>query len=649
MPPLRQHVLHTAVHVMCGTTRRATPHDITQAEGGRTRWSAHASFVFFRAESGTPSRAAAAPARRSIICFPWRCLHHCFPGTGTPRFRPAVAPFVPQCTHTTEHRQNSRVECCRPQATKPRGVRRQRVGRQPKPANHRTRPRGPWHTIGHATVTATPAATTARPARPIARPHPSLGRPAGLMAPVTILCHPPPSNYQLRMLHPEITTNFAAAHDVAVATCFTQLLDTAPLPATALATAHLPLQLGGLGLTSAVATARPAYWASWADTLPILHAQAPPLAATIRHQLTHPQEATASVRAAIHSAEHLRQHGWEPPAWDQLLNREILPEPHQDFETPALGRGWQQAATRVCNRSFRTELIQAVDPASHSMLESGPNASRPFTTIPYNQSTTYPSHLFRTLLLRRLRLPLPLSARQCRCRRALDLLGDHRAACPLPQAGILRSRGVALERAAARICREAGARVSNQHQGGRPQLGTSHPSRWQTHRRSHCQWPKPLGRSSTGPSAPPLSPLWLGTGSILAAVQAPTPGQLSIQPAGVRNALTPEFLQSRRCRLVVLAFETGGRWSHEATNFIRLFAQSKARQAPALLQRSVMAAIISRWSAMLSHAAMQSFAASLLDQNLSTHSNVDGNTPPVSQLLAATPPPPPGNSRLPPS
>lgn len=114
-----------------------------------------------------------------------------FPGTGTPRFRPAVTPFVPQCTHTTEHRQNSRVECCRPQATKPRGVRRQRVGRQPASANHRTRPHGPWRTIGHATVPATPAATTVRPARPIARPHPSLGRPAGLMAPVTILCQLP--------------------------------------------------------------------------------------------------------------------------------------------------------------------------------------------------------------------------------------------------------------------------------------------------------------------------------------------------------------------------------------------------------------------------------------------------------------------------
>ena len=419
-----------------------------------------------------------------------------------------------------------------------------------------------------------------------------------------------------------------------------------PIAATALATAHLPLQLGGLGLTSAVATARPAYWASWADTLPILHAQAPPLAATIRHQLTHPQEATASVRAAIHSAEHLRQHGWEPPAWDQLLNREILPGPHQDFETPALGRGWQQAATRVCNRSFRTELIQAVDPASHSMLESGPNASRPFTTIPYNQSTTYPSHLFRTLLLRRLRLPLPLSARQCRCRRALDLLGDHRAACPLPQAGILRSRGVALERAAARICREAGARVTTNTRVA--DLNLAQVTRQDDRR---------IEVIANGLNLWGGAQLAIGTTLVSPLTRDGQPRRRAGTYAGAalhtarrsKERTYPEFLQSRRCRLVVLAFETGGRWSHEATNFIRLFAQSKARQAPALLQGSVMAAIISRWSAMLSHAAMQSFAASLLDQNLSTHSNVDGNTPPVSQLLAATPSPPPGNSRLPPS
>ena len=52
-------------------------------------------------------------------------------------------------------------------------------------------------------------------------------------------------------------------------------------------------------------------------------------------------------------------------------------------------------------------------------------------------------------MLRRLRLPLPLTERTCRCRRVLDPLGDHRSVCP--RSGVLRSRGCPLERAAARV------------------------------------------------------------------------------------------------------------------------------------------------------------------------------------------------------
>ena len=71
--------------------------------------------------------------------------------------------------------------------------------------------------------------------------------------------------------------------------------------------------------------------------------------------------------------------------------------------------------------------------------KSGPFASRAFTTIPFSPEFHYPSHLFRLLLLRRLRLPLPLTERHCRCRRVLGPLGDHRAACP--RSGALRERG----------------------------------------------------------------------------------------------------------------------------------------------------------------------------------------------------------------
>ena len=68
------------------------------------------------------------------------------------------------------------------------------------------------------------------------------------------------------------------------------------------------------------------------------------------------------------------------------------------------------------------------------------------------------SSLFRVLLLRRLWLPLPPSSHFCRCGRPLDPCGHHREACA--QAGVLGRRGYALESAAARVCREAGARVS---------------------------------------------------------------------------------------------------------------------------------------------------------------------------------------------
>ena len=78
--------------------------------------------------------------------------------------------------------------------------------------------------------------------------------------------------------------------------------------------------------------------------------------------------------------------------------------------------------------------------------------------IPLGPDTTYPSHLFGVLLLRRLRPPLPLSARICQYRRILDPLSDHDAACA--QAAVLTGRGISLERAAAKVCREAGARVT---------------------------------------------------------------------------------------------------------------------------------------------------------------------------------------------
>ena len=58
-------------------------------------------------------------------------------------------------------------------------------------------------------------------------------------------------------------------------------------------------------------------------------------------------------------------------------------------------------------------LLAGADPVAQALLhsQSGPFASRFLTTVPILSVLSYPCHLFRVLLLRRLRLPLPLAER----------------------------------------------------------------------------------------------------------------------------------------------------------------------------------------------------------------------------------------------
>ena len=96
----------------------------------------------------------------------------------------------------------------------------------------------------------------------------------------------------------------------------------------------------------------------------------------------------------------------------------------------------------------------------------------------------------------------------------------------------------------------------------------------------------------------------------------------------------PALLQTRRCKLVVLAIEVGGRWSQEATTFLRLLAQAKARTIPARLKASFTKALIHRWSAQITHAAMTAYAASLLEFDCVASTVTDGNQPLTSEVLA---------------
>ena len=107
--------------------------------------------------------------------------------------------------------------------------------------------------------------------------------------------------------------------------------------------------------------------------------------------------------------------------------------------------GWQHEALSVVETLFTEPSILPQLVRS----QGGPLAGLPFTAMHLNPHLRFEPDLFRVLLLRRLRLPLPLSSRTCRCGRLLDSLGPYRASC----CGCVGA-------AAARICREGGGRVS---------------------------------------------------------------------------------------------------------------------------------------------------------------------------------------------
>ena len=91
------------------------------------------------------------------------------------------------------------------------------------------------------------------------------------------MCASPRANHALRTVPPLDIAGYAQAHDDAVwetlQACLGGVASGEADGARKLAT--LPASLGGLGLTSAVRTAPAAYWAAWADALPVIGEPAP--------------------------------------------------------------------------------------------------------------------------------------------------------------------------------------------------------------------------------------------------------------------------------------------------------------------------------------------------------------------------------------
>ena len=346
------------------------------------------------------------------------------------------------------------------------------------------------------------------------------------------------------------------------------------------------------------------------DTLPVIQARVPSAAERLLAALRDDRAARLpSLLAATQAAAYLTTQGYAVPAWDEALSD--LPGLHSRHDESAdFLHGWQRRASHACDERALEMHLADVCPASRALLlsQAGPHAARAFTVLPTSDDVAIPDSHFRVLLLRRLRMPLPLGPRSCSCRGALDAYGDYRAACST--SGVLASRALSLERAIARVCQEAGARVGRNvalaamnidvpvHDARRIEVVCNGLPLWHGAQLAvDATLVSPVTRDGRPHDGADNHPGW-----------------------AVRNAVRrkrrqtyPEIDRSRRCRLVVFGLEVGGRWAEEAATFVRLLARTRAASAPATVRNSAQAAWRTRWSGLISVAAQRALAATFLE------------------------------------
>ena len=201
--------------------------------------------------------------------------------------------------------------------------------------------------------------------------------------------------------------------------------------------------------------------------------------------------------------------------------------------------------------------------------------------------------------------------------------------------------GGALERAAARVCREAVARVLQPRtlsfqtrtvqQFNVLTTEASKSSPTVCLRAMGPNWPSTPGWSPPSPAeanrGQPRQRRSEYTGAALADARK------------AKERTHPELLRGGRCQLVVVAMEVGGRWSGEAATFIRSLAHARSRAVPAPLRQATAQAYIARWSGLLTNAAQTAFARSLLFEDPALSSALDGDAPLLSDLLEFSPTP----------
>ena len=245
---------------------------------------------------------------------------------------------------------------------------------------------------------------------------------------------------------------------------------------------------------------------------------------------------------------------------------------------------------------------------AHIRSHSGRNAGVALAHCPTAPEFTIQPHLFRTLLMERMCLPLQLTEACCEgCHARLDEYGRHRASCT--RSGRVKKRATLTERMVVRIFREAGATV-------RPNVFL---------RDMNVDVSAADGRNVEvlAQDLPCFGGVQLAVDITLRSALS-SEGEAHLDAADIDGAVLlkaradketqyPELVRSGRCRLVVLAIETGGRWSDEAVQVLWQLSQAKAQEVPPFMRFQVSLMWERRWTRMLAVTCAKAFAASMIE------------------------------------
>ena len=211
-------------------------------------------------------------------------------------------------------------------------------------------------------------------------------------------------------------------------------------------------------------------------------------------------------------------------------------------------------------------------------LTLGSTPAQLWRTVPRPRSTPY-----------RRTCSGPSCSSGCSCHARLDTLGRNRPSCT--RSGRVKKRATPIERVVGRIFREAGASVRQNVflKDMNVQVAAEDARRIEVLAQDlPCHGGAHLAIDVT------LRGVVTAQGE--AQPHAADRDGIVLEQARRENENTyPELVGSGRCKLVVLAIETGGRWSAEAVQALRQLSCAKAREAPSFMRVPVALMWERRW------------------------------------------------------